>query len=78
MAPARPSPVARAARLTLLRRGALFPFYALPPQGALGPKVQMKAYVPMDDEHTLQWGIFVNVEEQASEPALNLCRPRGR
>jgi phenylpropionate dioxygenase-like ring-hydroxylating dioxygenase large terminal subunit len=41
----------------------LFPFYAVPPQGALGPKVQMNAYVPMDDEHTLQWEIFVNVEE---------------
>ena len=40
-----------------------FPFYANPPQGALGPKVQMNAYVPMDDEHTLQWEIFVNVEE---------------
>ena len=41
----------------------LFPFYAVPPQGALGPKVQMNAYVPMDDEHTLQWEIFVNVDE---------------
>jgi phenylpropionate dioxygenase-like ring-hydroxylating dioxygenase large terminal subunit len=40
----------------------LFPFYAVPPQGALGPKVQMNAYVPMDDEHTLQWEIFVNAE----------------
>jgi phthalate 4,5-dioxygenase oxygenase subunit len=38
----------------------LFPFYAVPPQGAMGPKVQMNAYVPMDDEHTLQWEIFVN------------------
>jgi hypothetical protein len=41
----------------------LFPFYAVPPQGALGPKVQLNAYVPMDDEHTLQWEIFVNVDE---------------
>ena len=41
----------------------LFPFYAVPPQGALESKVQMNAYVPMDDEHTLQWEIFVNVEE---------------
>jgi phthalate 4,5-dioxygenase len=42
----------------------LFPFYAVPPQGALGPKVQMNAYVPMDDEHTLQWEIMINVEER--------------
>jgi phenylpropionate dioxygenase-like ring-hydroxylating dioxygenase large terminal subunit len=41
----------------------LFPFYAVPPQGALESKVQLNAYVPMDDEHTLQWEIFVNVEE---------------
>ena len=41
----------------------LFPFYAVPPQGAMESKVQMNAYVPMDDEHTLQWEIFVNVEE---------------
>jgi len=41
----------------------LFPCYAVPPQGALGPKVQLNAYVPMDDEHTLQWEIFINVDE---------------
>jgi phthalate 4,5-dioxygenase oxygenase subunit len=40
----------------------LFPFYAVPPQGALESKVQLNAYVPMDDEHTLQWEIFVSVE----------------
>ena len=43
----------------------LFPFYAVPPQGAMESKVQMNAYVPMDDEHTLQWEIMINVDEEA-------------
>jgi hypothetical protein len=29
--------------------------------GRMGPEVKMNAYVPMDDEHTLQWEIFVSV-----------------
>jgi hypothetical protein len=33
----------------------LFPFYAMIPTGTLGLNVFWRAYVPMDDEHTLMW-----------------------
>jgi phthalate 4,5-dioxygenase oxygenase subunit len=33
----------------------LFPFYAMIPTGTLGLQVFWRAYVPMDDEHTLMW-----------------------
>jgi phthalate 4,5-dioxygenase len=31
----------------------LLPFYTMPPQGVLGLKIGVQAWVPMDDEHTL-------------------------
>src|SRR3989475_9868354 len=31
----------------------LFPFYAMVPTGVLGLEVRVRAWVPMDDEHTL-------------------------
>jgi phthalate 4,5-dioxygenase len=37
----------------------LFPFYHMIPGGALGEGVRIGAYVPMDDEHHLQWEIGV-------------------
>ena len=40
-----------------------FPFFAMQANGALGPEIKMNAYVPMDDDHTLQWEIFVSVPE---------------
>jgi hypothetical protein len=33
----------------------MFPFYAMIPTGTLGLQVFWRAYVPMDDEHTLMW-----------------------
>jgi phthalate 4,5-dioxygenase oxygenase subunit len=33
----------------------LFPFYAMIPTGTLGLQVMWRAYVPMDDDHTLMW-----------------------
>jgi phthalate 4,5-dioxygenase oxygenase subunit len=33
----------------------LFPFYAMIPTGTLGMQIFWRAYVPMDDEHTLMW-----------------------
>jgi hypothetical protein len=33
----------------------LFPFYAMIPTGTLGLNIFWRAYVPMDDEHTLMW-----------------------
>ena len=36
----------------------LFPFFAMPPGGAtLGNSANFIAYVPMDDEHTLEWAV---------------------
>ena len=35
----------------------LFPFYAMIPTGTLGLQVFCRAYVPIDDEHTMMWTI---------------------
>ena len=41
---------------------AFFPFYAMQAAGPMGPDVKMNAYVPMDDEHTLQWEVFYRTD----------------
>jgi nitrite reductase/ring-hydroxylating ferredoxin subunit len=35
----------------------LFPFFSMIPTGVLGREVRFSAYVPVDDHHTLEWGI---------------------
>ena len=35
----------------------LMPFYAMIPTGVLGLEVRFRAYVPIDDEHTMQWTV---------------------
>jgi len=40
----------------------LFPFYAMIPQGEIGKDAKIGAYVPMDDEHTMHWEIFLRPE----------------
>ncbi len=35
----------------------LFPFYAMIPTGTLGLEVRFRAYVPIDDDHTMMWTI---------------------
>jgi phthalate 4,5-dioxygenase oxygenase subunit len=42
-----------------------FPFYAQQAAGDLGPVAKMNAYVPMDDEHTLQWEINVRTDDNS-------------
>jgi len=37
----------------------LFPFYTLIPSGALGVQINVRAWVPMDDEHTMFWNMAV-------------------
>ena len=37
----------------------LFPFYTLIPTGRLGQQVLVRAWVPMDDEHTMFWSLSV-------------------
>jgi phthalate 4,5-dioxygenase oxygenase subunit len=44
---------------------AFFPFYAMQAAGPMGPDVKMNAYVPMDDEHTLQWEVFYRTDGPA-------------
>jgi phthalate 4,5-dioxygenase len=39
-----------------------FPFYAMQAAGDLGPITKMNAYVPMNDEHTLQWEITLRTD----------------
>ena len=41
---------------------AFFPFYAMQAAGEMGPDVKMNAYVPMDDDHTLQWEVFYRTD----------------
>jgi phenylpropionate dioxygenase-like ring-hydroxylating dioxygenase large terminal subunit len=35
----------------------LFPFYTIIPTGVLGVKVSVRPWVPIDDEHTMVWGL---------------------
>ncbi|MFN0073686.1 MAG: Rieske 2Fe-2S domain-containing protein [Chloroflexota bacterium] len=37
----------------------LFPFYAMQPTGTMGTEAKLNAYVPVDDEHMLQWECYV-------------------
>jgi phthalate 4,5-dioxygenase oxygenase subunit len=37
----------------------LFPFYTLIPTGVLGEQILVRAWVPVDDHHTMFWGIAV-------------------
>ena len=48
----------------------LFPFYTMIPSGELGKQILVRAWVPIDDEHTMYWGIigrFVADSAQLSE-----------
>ena len=69
-----------------------FPFYAMQANGEMGPDVKMNAYVPIDDEHTLQWEVSYRTEgperpqrqvriNRGTEPAgvaaaASICRRR--
>jgi phenylpropionate dioxygenase-like ring-hydroxylating dioxygenase large terminal subunit len=55
---------------------ALFPFFAMQAQSPMVSEIKMNAYVPMDDEHTLQWEIFVSIPE--NERRRNMRFPINR
>jgi phenylpropionate dioxygenase-like ring-hydroxylating dioxygenase large terminal subunit len=55
---------------------AFFPFFAMQAAGEMGPAVKMNAYVPMDDEHTLQWEIYF-VTDGAPRPPRTVKINRG-
>jgi len=48
----------------------LFPFWAMVPTGVLGLEIRVRAWIPMDDEHTL----FVTVSKGAAPPARSAGR----
>ncbi len=39
----------------------LFPFHAMTPTGVFGEEGKLNAYVPMDDDHTLEWQCTINM-----------------
>ena len=45
--------------------------------GRAGPEVKMNAYVPMDDDHTLQWEIFVRTDGKQRPGGTNMPINRG-
>jgi phenylpropionate dioxygenase-like ring-hydroxylating dioxygenase large terminal subunit len=46
----------------------LFPFYTMPPQGVLGHKITVRAWVPMDDEHTMFFMMGPRLRRIATAP----------
>jgi phenylpropionate dioxygenase-like ring-hydroxylating dioxygenase large terminal subunit len=48
----------------------LFPFYAMVPTGVLGYQARFFAYVPMDDEHTLNWEVYGDLPGEAASDEL--------
>ena len=61
----------------------LFPFYAMVPTGVLGYQARFFAYVPMDDEHTMNWECYGALpDEQVPDRLLREANvtpgPRGR
>jgi phenylpropionate dioxygenase-like ring-hydroxylating dioxygenase large terminal subunit len=44
----------------------LFPFYAMQPTGIMGDIAKMNAYVPMDDENTMQWELYLDMSGKDS------------
>ncbi|HWC30188.1 MAG TPA: Rieske 2Fe-2S domain-containing protein [Dehalococcoidia bacterium] len=54
-----------------------FPFFAMQANGPMGPEIKMNAYVPMDDDHTLQWEIFVSVGENGRMRQLRFPLNKG-
>ena len=37
----------------------LFPFYTMIPSGKLGEQILVRAWVPIDDDHTMYWGMVI-------------------
>jgi phenylpropionate dioxygenase-like ring-hydroxylating dioxygenase large terminal subunit len=54
----------------------LFPFYAMIPQGEIGKDAKIGAYVPIDDEHTMHWEIFLRPEVLGGPSSDRAADPR--
>jgi phthalate 4,5-dioxygenase oxygenase subunit len=48
----------------------MFPFYAMIPTGTLGLEVRFRAYVPVDDDHTMMWTITGRTGERPAREGL--------
>jgi phenylpropionate dioxygenase-like ring-hydroxylating dioxygenase large terminal subunit len=48
----------------------MLPFYAMIPTGTLGLEVRFRAYVPMDDDHTMMWTITGTSGERPGREGL--------
>ena len=49
----------------------LFPFYTLIPTGTLGKERRVRAWVPIDDEHTMFWSITAPESSERSRSSRN-------
>src|SRR4029079_1427120 len=56
----------------------LFPCFAMVPPGPLGQGPSFIAYVPMDDYHTLEWGVFSRARQPGAVMAGQGGVTRGR
>jgi phenylpropionate dioxygenase-like ring-hydroxylating dioxygenase large terminal subunit len=61
----------------------LFPFYTMTPTGVLGEEIRIRPWVPIDDEHTMVWGISAQSIPSATQgnffgKAYGPNRPGGR
>src|SRR5204863_455211 len=52
----------------------LFPFYTMVPTGVLGLEIRMRAWIPMDDDHTM----FITVTSGAGPAPRRLARVHAR
>jgi hypothetical protein len=53
----------------------LFPFYAMVPTGVLGLEVRVRAWIPMDDEHTLALTISHGAQPQSRTAGRQALSP---
>jgi phenylpropionate dioxygenase-like ring-hydroxylating dioxygenase large terminal subunit len=49
----------------------LFPFYTMIPTGLLGTQVLVRAWVPIDDDHTMFWSMLVPSSRQPGPAGFN-------
>jgi phenylpropionate dioxygenase-like ring-hydroxylating dioxygenase large terminal subunit len=49
----------------------LFPFYTMIPSGKLGEQILVRAWVPLDDENTMYWGIMIRFEADSPRVLRN-------
>jgi phenylpropionate dioxygenase-like ring-hydroxylating dioxygenase large terminal subunit len=49
----------------------LFPFYTMIPSGKLGEQILVRAWVPLDDENTMYWGMLIRFEADSPRVLRN-------